>query len=107
MTRPPILPPLRRTSRDAEAFARIEAATRAYCEAWCNEWSDLGAPVPPAMLLRSGPAYEATKRCMIEALMAADAVASPRRSWWTRLTAKYAASLPVLRAAADARGEGR
>ena len=59
--------------------ARVDAATAAYCAAWCSEYGDLGLPVPGYMIEQAGPAFESTKRCMIEALMAADRVVPARR----------------------------
>lgn len=59
--------------------ARVAAATAAYCSAWCSDYDELGLPVPGYMRDQAGPAYEATKRCMVEALLAADRVVPARR----------------------------
>ena len=56
---------------DTVMRARVDAATAAYCAAWCLDYDELGQPAPSDMREQAGLAYEATKRCMIEARMAA------------------------------------
>ena len=71
---------MRKTERtDTVMQARVDAAMAAYCAAWCSDYSELGLPVPSYMREQIGPAYEARKRCIVEALLAADRIVPARR----------------------------